>query len=136
MWKCPECGRQFEQHNQKHACIEPPETIDEYITMQPEGVQSLLMSVRDALREALPGSEERISWRMPTFWKKRNIIHFTSFKNHMGIYPGEEAIAHFADKLSHYRTSKGAVQFPYDKTIPLELIVEIAKWCNETGSHH
>ena len=104
--------------------------------MQPEGVQSLLMSVRDALREALPGSEERISWRMPSFWKKRNIIHFAAFKNHMGVYPGEEVIAHFADKLSHYRTSKGAVQFPYDRTIPLELIVEIAKWCNETASHH
>lgn len=37
----------------------------------------------------------------------------------------------FADKLKEYKTSKGAIQFPYDKPLPLELIGEIAKWCEK-----
>lgn len=73
---------------------------------------------------------------MPTFWKKQNIIHFAAFKNHIGIYPGAEAVVHFADRLTDYKNSKGAIQFPLQKPLPLDLIAEIAKWCYNTGNHH
>lgn len=136
MWKCPECGREFKNTNQDHFCGEPPKTIDAYIAAQPEEVQSLLNQVRDTLRAVLPFAEERISWSMPTYWHKQNIIHFAGFKKHMGIYPGDKAVVHFAEKLTEYKTSKGAIQFPYSKSLPLELIAEIAKWCYETGNHH
>lgn len=135
MWKCPKCSREFKNKNQEHYC-EKPETIDEYISLQPENVQQLLNQVRNTLRTALPDAEERISWRMPTYWKKRNIIHFAAFKNHLGIYPGDKAIEHFADRLTEYKTSKGAIQLPYSKPLPLDLLTEIARWCYETGNHH
>jgi len=73
---------------------------------------------------------------MPTYWKKKNIIHFAAFKNHIGIYPGDKAMEHFADKLKGYKTSKGAWQIPYNKPLPLDLITEIARWCYENGTHH
>lgn len=73
---------------------------------------------------------------MPTYWDKHNIIHFAAHKKHIGLYPGYKAIEYFADRLSEYKTSKGAVQFPYDKPLPLELIAEIAKWCYDTESNH
>lgn len=136
MWQCPKCSRTFKHENQHHFCDESPLTIDHYIKEQPESIQHLLTSVRDKLREVLPEAEERISWRMPTFWKKQNIIHFAAYKNHMGLYPGDLAVAHFADQLRAYKTSKGAIQFQFDEPIPLELIAEIARWCYETGSHH
>lgn len=136
MWKCPSCGREFKRTNQSHFCGESSNTIDSYIASQPESVQSLLNQIRKTLRSVLPDAEERISWSMPTFWKKQNIIHFAAFKNHIGIYPGEKAIVYFADKLSDYKTSKGAIQLPYSKGLPLELIAEIAKWCYEIGNHH
>lgn len=110
--------------------------IDSYIAGQPDNVQPLLHQVRDAIREVLPEAEERISWSMPTYWYKHNIIHFAAFKNHIGLYPGVEAMKHFADQLTEYKTSKGAVQFQYSKPIPLKLIAEIARWCYETGNHH
>ena len=136
MWKCQKCGQEFEKAYQAHTCGEPLKTIDSYITGQPDSVRPLLHQVRDAIRTVLPDAEERISWSMPTFWKKHNIIHFAAFKNHIGLYPGVEAMEHFADRLKEYKTSKGAVQFQYSKPIPLELIAEIAKWCYETGNHH
>ncbi len=136
MWQCPKCGREFKNTNQSHFCGKTPKTIDEYIYSHAENVRPILNQVRDIIRAALPDAEERISWSMPTYWKKHNIIHFAAAKKHIGLYPGEKAIENFADRLTEYKTSKGAVQFPYSKPLPLELIAEIAKWCYETGNHH
>jgi predicted N-acetyltransferase YhbS/uncharacterized protein YdhG (YjbR/CyaY superfamily) len=104
--------------------------IDDYIAGQPESVRPLLVRVRDTVRAVLPTATEKISYRMPTFWQGQNLIHFASQKNHLGVYPGAAAMEHFAPKLTGYKTSKGAVQFPY-KTFgdeQLALIAEIADW--------
>ena len=100
MWKCPKCGRTFKRQGQDHYCGKAPETIEEYIAAQPEEVQPYLTELRNALRAALPEAEERISWSMPTYWKKHNIIHFAGFKNHAGLYPGPEAVLEFAERLT------------------------------------
>jgi len=136
MWICPKCGREFETENQVHNCTEKQSPIDAYISAQPEKIQPYLHQVHNTILAALPNVQERISWRMPTYWKEHNIIHFAAHKNHIGLYPGPEAIEHFSDRLTEYKTSKGAVQFPYDEQIPFGLIGEIAKWCYETGHHH
>ena len=104
--------------------------------MQSEELWPLLNQIRNTIREALPYAEERISWSMPTYWYKQNIIHFAAFKKHIGLYPGDKAVEHFSQRLTEYKTSKGAVQFPYSKPLPLELITEIAKWCYDSGNHN
>ena len=136
MWKCDKCGKEFKNTNQDHYCGEKPKTIDDYISAQSEELWPLLNQVRDTIREALPYAEERISWSMPTYWYKQNIIHFAAFKKHIGLYPGDKAVEHFSQRLTEYKTSKGAVQFPYSKPLPLELITEIAKWCYDSGNHN
>lgn len=62
MWICPKCGRTFKKQEQSHYCGKAPETVDEYIMAQLEGVQQYLKKVRDALRAALLEAEEKISW--------------------------------------------------------------------------
>lgn len=42
-----------------------------------------------------------------------------------------DAIVAFADQLAEYKTSKGAIQLPNNKELPLALIAEIAKWSYE-----
>lgn len=135
MWICPKCGRCFQRQGQEHYCGKAPETIDEYLAGQPEEIQPYLKEVRKAIKEAVPEAEERISWGMPTFWKKHNIIHFAGFKKHIGLYPGPEAVVEFAECLKEYKTSKGTIQFPYSKPLPLSLIADIAAWCYRTGKH-
>lgn len=136
MWKCPNCGREFKNENHNHFCGEAPKTVDEYISAQPDAIRPILDQLRETLRKALPNAKECISWSMPTYRGNRNIIHFAAHKKHIGLYLGDEAIEHFKDRLSGYRTRKGTVQLPYDKSLPLELIAEIAKWCYETGNHN
>jgi uncharacterized protein YdhG (YjbR/CyaY superfamily) len=127
MWKCPSCGREFENANQHHFCTELNE-IDEYIAAQPADVQPLLQSVRETIRAAAPDAVEKISWRMPTFWQGENIIHFAAFKKHIGLYPGGEAVGVFENRLKGYKTSKGAIQLPLDQPIDHALIADIVRW--------
>ena len=135
MWTCHKCGRTFKNQNQDHFCGKAPETIDAYILEQPEDIQKYLYQMHGILQAALPDAQERISWSMPTYWNQHNIVHFAGFKKHIGFYPGSQAIEMFEERLKEYKTSKGAIQFPYNKPLPAELITEIAKWCNDTGNH-
>ena len=68
---------------------------------------------------------------MPTYWKGRNLIHFAASKKHLGLYPGGEATAAFAEELKGFDVSKGAIRLPYEKELPAELIARIARWCLE-----
>ena len=99
------------------------------VARQPEEVQSCLRQVDEAIRNALPDAVQKISWSMPTYWKKRNLIQFAAFKKHLGLYPRPEAVEAFAGQLQGYKTSKGASQFPYTAPLPLDLIAELAVWC-------
>ena len=105
--------------------------IEEYISVQREEIRPRLTAVYEAIREAIPDAEERISWGMPTFWKGRNLIHFAPAKRHIGIYPGAEAMAFFADRLTEYETSKGTLRLPDDRELPLALVAEIARRCRK-----
>ena len=137
MWKCPKCGRSFKNGNQSHYCGKAPETVDEYILAQDEGIRDRLHGVRQALRSALPEATEKISWSMPTYWKGTNILHFAASKNHIGLYPGPEAVEQFAEKLDRAGCTygKGSIRIPHTRELPLPLIAEIAAWCRDTGNH-
>lgn len=127
MWKCPGCGRVFKNTDQSHYCKEIL-SVDAYIAEQEESVRPLLEKVRACIRAAAPEAEERISWRMPTYWRGENLIHFAAFRKHIGLYPGTEATAAFADRLAGYKIAKGTVQLPLDKPVPFDLIAEIVRW--------
>ena len=136
MWICPKCKRKFAELTPDHVCDSRATPIDDYIAAQHDTIQHYLSGIRDTIREVLPDAEERIAWKMPTFRLEHDIIHFAAHKNHIGLYPGPEAIMHFSERLKAFKTSKGAVQFPYSVPLPLDLIGEIATWCYETGLRH
>ncbi len=129
MWTCPKCGRDFKAVDQAHYCV-PVSAVDDYIAQAPGEHQADLNRVRETIRAEAPEATECIKWQMPTFVQKENLIHFAHMKNHLGIYPGEEAVREFADRLAElgYKTSKGAIQFPWNKPIPYELIAEITRY--------
>jgi len=99
--------------------------IDEYIESFPEEVQKILQEIRATIKAAAPEAKEKISYQMPTFDLKGNLVHFAAFKHHIGFYPAPTGIEAFKVELSVYKTAKGSVQFPIDKPMPLELITRI-----------
>lgn len=102
--------------------------IGDYIKSCPQNVQEKLYQIRQIIEKAAPLAKQKISWRMPTYYQNGNLAHFASHKNHIGFYPGAEAIEKFKEELKNYVTSKGAVQFPYAKDLPEDLIIKIVKY--------
>ena len=103
-------------------------TIDEYIRPFPSRVQDKLAEMRDAISAAAPQAQEKISYRMPTFYLNGNLVHFAAHSKHIGFYPTPSAIEAFEDELSKYQYSKGAVQFPMDEPLPIGLIKKIVRF--------
>jgi uncharacterized protein YdhG (YjbR/CyaY superfamily) len=103
--------------------------IDEFIAGSPKNTQELLKKMRSIIQKAAPGTEEAINYGIPTFrLNGRNLVHFSGYKEHIGFYPGAAGIESFKEELSKYKTSKGTVQFPLDKPLPVGLITQIVKF--------
>src|SRR5258708_23135554 len=104
-----------------------PKNIDDYIAGFPNDVQVILQKVRATIHAAAPGAEETISYQMPAFTFKGNLVYFAGFKNHVGFYPIPTGLEKFKKVLSAYKTGRGSGQFPLDQPIPYYLITKIVK---------
>lgn len=103
-------------------------SIDAYIATFPEEIQTRLHAMRVTIRAAAPDAEETISYQMPTFRLKGNLVHFAAFTNHIGFYPAPSGIAAFREALARYKGAKGSVQFPLNEPLPLELVAAITRF--------
>lgn len=108
-----------------------PETIDDYIDQYEGEVRERLIDLRRALKEAIPEAAEKISWQMPTYHHRGNVIHFAVSKNHIGVYPGAKAVEVFQEELKGYPSSKGTIRIPNDRVMPMETLQRIARFSLE-----
>ena len=100
--------------------------VDKYIQAFPVEVQEKLNEIRSIIFEIAPQLTERICMGMPTFdLNGKWFVHFAAFKKHIGFYPQAIGVEAFKDKLTEYKTSKGTIQFPLNKPLPVDLIREI-----------
>jgi uncharacterized protein YdhG (YjbR/CyaY superfamily) len=105
-----------------------PKTIDEYIKTFPKDIQWKLQEIRKTIHKAAPKAEEVISYNIPAFKRNEVLVYFAAFKNHIGFFPTSKPIEVFKKELEGYKTSKGTIQFPLNKKIPLGLITKITKF--------
>ena len=103
-------------------------SIDNYINQFPDDIKTRLETIRETIKKAASKSTEVISYGMPAFKQNKVLVYFAVGKNHIGFYPTPNPIKVFSKELEGYKTSKGAIQFPLDKKIPLTLISKITKF--------
>ena len=103
-------------------------SIEEYILKFPKDIQIILQQILATIKKAAPKSVEVISYGMPAFKMNKVLVYFAVGKNHVGFYPTPNPIKVFSKELEGYKTSKGAIQFPLNKKIPLSLISKITKF--------
>jgi uncharacterized protein YdhG (YjbR/CyaY superfamily) len=99
--------------------------IDEYILEFPDEIKTILEKIRRTIQAAAPQAVEGISYGMPVFKQKGNLVYFAAYKKHIGFYPAPSGIEAFEDELTKYKTGKGTLQFPLKNPIPYELISRI-----------
>jgi len=105
-----------------------PENIDQYIANFPVATQKLLLQIRETIHKAVPEAKEVISYGMPAFKQNMVLVYFAGYAKHIGFYPTGSGIEAFKEEFTPYKWSKGAVQFPLDKPLPLDLITRITKF--------
>lgn len=85
-----------------------------------------LERVRAIVHKTLPEAEEVITYGMPGFrYKKKYLISFGAFKDHLSVFPGSESIAVLQDELKDFKQSKGTIQFTADHQLPESTIKAI-----------
>jgi|ERR1700733_2341563 uncharacterized protein YdhG (YjbR/CyaY superfamily) len=105
-------------------------SVDEYIAAQPEAARGKLEQVRSAIRKAVPGAEELISYKIPAYTLNGGpVLYFAGWKRHYSLYPaGDAVVAAFKDDLAAYDVDKGTIRFPLSEPVPVKLIERIAKF--------
>ena len=106
----------------------PSPEVDAYIETCPEASRARLIMLREAIREEAPHATERIAYGTATWHAGENIIHIGGYARHVGVYPGTEAMIAFEDEVQGFVTSKGAIQFPHDRELPLDLVRRLTRW--------
>lgn len=110
---------------------QPVTTVDEYLADFPPKARTVLKKVRAAIRKALPGAEETISYRIPAFkLYGRVVIYFAGWKAHYSLYPvNANLIAKLDATTAPYEVNdKGTIRFPLDAPVPTGLIGDIARF--------
>jgi len=103
-------------------------SIDEYIQSFPEHIRVKLTELRKLIHEIAPEATEKISYKIPTFYLKENLVHFAAYARHIGLYPTSTGVTNFAAELAKYKTTRGAIQFPIEEPLPVELIRKIVEF--------
>jgi uncharacterized protein YdhG (YjbR/CyaY superfamily) len=105
-------------------------SVDEYIARHPEEVQAILQRVRSAIRKAVPGAEEGISYQIPTYKLHGGYaVYFAGWKQHYSLYPAtDRLVAALKDDLAPYKINKGTIRFPLSQPVPVKLIERIAEF--------
>jgi uncharacterized protein YdhG (YjbR/CyaY superfamily) len=102
--------------------------VDEYFAGVPEPARSRLKQMRAVIRAAVPAEAvEIISYQIPAFKTKKVLVWYAGFSKHCSLFPTGSVIEKFRDELGGFTVSKGTVQFPLEKALPIALIRELVK---------
>lgn len=105
-----------------------PAHFEEYFAQFPKEVREILQKIRETIQAEAPDAHETISYGMPTFKMKKNLLHFAAYKNHIGFYPTPSGVKAYEDELVGYEYAKGSIKFPLTEPIPFDLIAKITRF--------
>jgi uncharacterized protein YdhG (YjbR/CyaY superfamily) len=100
-------------------------TVEEYISSFDGEMRERLETLDAHIRNLNEKITTKISWAMPSYMLKNNYVaQFCAFKNHIGFYPGPVAVDFFRENFDkeNLKHTKGGVQLPHDRALPLPLI--------------
>ncbi|WP_340646869.1 DUF1801 domain-containing protein [Phenylobacterium sp.] len=101
-----------------------PANTDAYMATLPRDQRDALQQLRRQILDAAPGATECISYGMPAVRRNGVLVWFAAAKAHCALYPSG-LVAEFADRLTGYETSKGAIRFQPENPLPPELVADI-----------
>ena len=101
-------------------------TVTDYLNEQPDNVYTALENIRQIIKFLVPGAEETISYKVPSYKYKGMLVGFGAAKNHCSFFVMSSTLLNdFKDEVKDFKTSTGTIRFSPDKPIPNDLITKI-----------
>lgn len=104
--------------------MEHCESVDDYFSKLNPHQREALEALRSLILTTVKDVEETISYGMPAYKYKGQLVYFGAFKNHYSFFPGG-VVEQYKDQLADYKISKGTLQIGYNQDAPLEVIEKI-----------
>lgn len=102
-------------------------SMDAFLADLPEPQRSTLQLVRSRIHEAFPAVEECFSYGVPAFRIDGVVVAgLAARKNGCSYYPMSGSLLDGIDLAAlGYTRTKGALQFPADEALPIDLLREL-----------
>ena len=108
-------------------------SVEDYFNSYPINTKKALLEMKEWILKVVPNAVELFNYNIPSYTlieggKREEQIMIAGYKNAVGFYPHPTTIEKFDLELSSFKKGKGSVQFPLDKPLPIELILEMVKY--------
>ena len=108
-------------------------SFEQYLADQSEAVKAKLLELQSIILEAVPNATPLINYNILAYaliegGKRDQQIMIAGFAKHIGFYPGPDTMEVYEESLKEYKRAKGSVQFPLNKPLPKDLIIEMVLW--------
>jgi uncharacterized protein YdhG (YjbR/CyaY superfamily) len=88
----------------------------------------MLSKMRSTIRSVVPAdATEVISYGIPAFKQKSVLVWYAAFAKHCSLFPGGAVLNEMKNEIDGFVTSKGTIQFPIEKPLPVALVKQIVK---------
>jgi uncharacterized protein YdhG (YjbR/CyaY superfamily) len=105
-----------------------PQEIDAYLEALPDDVRSALEQLRDIIREVAPDCTERVSYGIPIFRLKKDLVGLSAQKNHCSLHSMSPPLMKaMAEELKDVKVSGATIHFTSEKPLPQELVEKIVR---------
>lgn len=103
-------------------------TVDEYLLGLPPEQRAALQELRETIRDAAPDAREVISYRIPLYKYKGDLVAFGGFKGHCSFFVMDSELARrFGHDLPGCEVKHTTIHFPPDQPLPAELVRAIVE---------
>ena len=103
-------------------------SVGDYIASFPADVRPVLEDVRRAIRGAVPGAGEAISYGIAAITLDGSpLVYFAGWQRHVSLYPVPAGDADLERRLGPYRSAKSTLKFPLSSPVPAGLIADVAR---------
>ena len=103
-------------------------SVDAYLAAVQPGQLQVLLRLRELIRGAAPGAEERISYGMPGYYLHGPLVYFAAFKNHCSFFVGgTEFLKEYAGELEGFHTAGSTIHFTPQKPLPAALVKKMVR---------
>lgn len=105
-----------------------PEEIDAYLAALPDDSRASLERLRSIIRETAPECTERVSYKIPIFRLRRDLVGISAHQNHCSLHSMSPLLMKaMADELKRVEVSGATIHFAPENPLPKELVEKIVQ---------